>query len=104
MNLLNSGIQDPEPVSGDEGIPVAKNYRFEDVKVNCGTLVDAASISPAKPLDGFSLMNISGTCRKGIALAHMTHVELRNIQVSGYAGPFLTQTNIQDIGLEEIPK
>ena len=104
VNLLNSGIQDPEPVPGDEGIPVAKNYRFDDVKVNCGTLVDAASISPAKPLDGFSLMNISGTCRKAIALGNMTHVELRNIHVTGYTGSFLTQTNIQDLKLEDTPK
>ena len=104
INLLNSGIQDPEPVPGDAGIPVAKNYRFSDVKVNCGTLVDAASISPVKPVDGFSLVNITGTCRKAVALANMTHVELRHIQVTGYAGPFLTQTNVQDIAWEDAPK
>src|SRR5579862_2567504 len=101
VNLLNSGIQDPEPVPGEEGIPVAKNYRFSDVKVNCGTLVDAASISSAKPVDGFSLVNINGMCRKAIALANMTHVELRDIHVTGYAGPFLTQTNVQGAGLDE---
>jgi polygalacturonase len=101
VNLLNSGIQDPEPVPGDEGIPTAKNYRFSDVKVDCGTLVDAASISPVKPLDGFSLVNLSGTCRKAITLANLTHVELRNIHVTGYEGPFLTQTNVQGVGLEE---
>jgi polygalacturonase len=101
VNLLNSGIQDPEPVPGDEGIPVAKNYHFSDVKVDCGTLVDAASISPAKPVDGFSLVNISGTCKKAMALANMTHVELRDIHVTGYEGPFLTRTNVQGAGLEE---
>jgi hypothetical protein len=74
------------------------------VKVNCGTLVDAASISPMKPVDGFSLVNVSGTCRKAIALANMTHVELRNLHVTGYEGPFLTQTNVQDLKLEAIPK
>jgi polygalacturonase len=104
VNLLNSGIQDPEPVPGDEGIPVAKNYSFRDVKAYCGTLVDAASISPVKPVDGFSLVNLSGTCRKALTLANMTHVELRNLHVTGYEGPFLTQTNIQDISLEDTPK
>ncbi len=104
VNLLNSGIQDPEPVPGDEGIPVAKNYRFSDVKADCGTLVDAASISPVKPVNGFSLVNINGTCRKAVALANMTHVELRNIHVSGYEGRFLTQTNVQDIRLEDTPQ
>ncbi|HLX94991.1 MAG TPA: glycosyl hydrolase family 28 protein [Verrucomicrobiae bacterium] len=101
VNLLNSGIQDPEPVPGDEGIPAAKNYSFTDVKVDCGTLVDAAAISPVKPVDGFSLVNINGMCRKAIALANMTHVELRDIHVTGYAGPFLTQTNVQGAGLDE---
>ena len=62
--------------------------------------MDAASISPVKPLDGFSLVNISGTCRKAIALANMTHVELRDIHVTGYEGPFLVQTNVQGVGLE----
>jgi polygalacturonase len=101
VNLLNSGIQDPEPVPGDEGIPVAKNYRFSDVKVDCGTLVDAASISPVTPVDGFSLVNISGTCKKAIALANMTHVELRDIHVTGYEGPFLTRTNVPGARLQE---
>lgn len=101
VNLLNSGIQDPEPVPGNEGIPTAKNYRFSDVKVDCGTLVDAASISPVKPLDGFSLVNIHGTCRKAIVLANMIHAELRNIHVTGCEGPFLTQTNVQGAGLDE---
>ncbi len=102
INLLNSGIQDPEPVPGDAGIPVARNYRFDGVKVDCGTLVDAASISPVKPLDGFSLADISGTCQKAIALANITNAVLRNIHVTGYTGPFITQTNVQGTGLEEI--
>lgn len=104
VNLLTSGIQDPEPVPGEEGIPVAKNYRFSDVKVNCGTLVDAASISSVKPVDGFFLVNLRGACRNAITLANMTHVELRNLHVTGYEGPFLTRTNVQDIKLEDIPK
>jgi hypothetical protein len=101
VNLLNSGIQDPEPVPGDEGIPAAKNYSFSDVKVDCGTLVDAAAISPVKPVDGFSLVNLRGTCRKAITLANITNAVLRDIHVTGYAGSFLTQTNVQGAGLDE---
>jgi len=100
LNLLNSGIQDPEPVLGDEGIPSVKNLRFSDVKANCGTLIEAVSIPPVKPVDGFSAVNVSGTCKKAIALANMTRVELRDIHVTGYEGPFLTQTNVQGTGLE----
>jgi polygalacturonase len=101
VNLLSSGIQDPEPVPGDEGIPSAKNFRFAGVRVNCGTLVDAVSISPGKPIDGFSIMNVSGTCQKGIALANIRGAELREIRVTGYEGALLTQTNVHGIGLEE---
>src|SRR5262249_31752211 len=90
INLLSSGIQDPEPVPGDEGIPSAKNFRFSDVKVNCGTLVDAASISPVKPVNGFALINVTGNCTNAVRLSNMTNAELRDIRVSGYAGPFLT--------------
>ena len=104
VNLIDSGIKDPEPVPGDEGIPVARNFSFNGVKVDCGTLVDAAPISPVKPINGFSLADISGTCKKAIALANMTNAVLRNIHVTGYDGPFLTQTNVQGTGLEETQK
>jgi polygalacturonase len=101
INLLSSGIQDPEPVPGDEGIPSAKNFSFTSVKVNCGPLVEAASISPVKPVNGFSMVNVSGTCKKGIAVANITRAELRDVHVTGYEGPFLTQTNVQGVGLED---
>jgi len=101
VNLLNSGIQDPEPVSGDEGIPSAKNFIFKGVKVDCGILVDADHTSPEKPINGFSLMDIKGMCTKAITLANLTNTVLQDIRVTGYDGPFLTRTNVQGIGLEE---
>jgi polygalacturonase len=101
INLTGSGIKDAEPVPGDEGIPSAKNFSFRDVKVNCGTLVDAVQTSPVKPINGFSLVDITGTCKKAITLANLTNAVLRDIQVTGYEGPFLTQTNVQGVGLEE---
>jgi len=99
INLVGSGIKDAEPVTGDEGIPRAGNFSFENVKVDCGTLVDAARISPVKPVNGFSLVNISGTCRQAITLANLTNAVMRDIRVTGYAGPFLSQTNVQGTGL-----
>jgi len=101
VNLISSGIKDPEPVPGDEGIPLAKNFSFSNVKLDCGTLVDAAAISPVKPINGFSLADISGTCKKAITLANLTNAVLRDIHVTGYNGPFLTQTNVSGTGLEE---
>jgi polygalacturonase len=100
INLLNSGIQDPEPVPGDEGIPVAKGYRFSDVRVNCGTLVEARSISPVKPLNGLVIANVTGTCSNAIALANMTGVELSDIKVTGFTGALIGTNNVAGSGLD----
>ncbi len=100
INLTGSGIKDVEPVPGDEGIPAARNFSFQGVKVDCGTLVDAVQTSPVKPINGFSLVDVKGTCQKAITLANLTQAVLQDIRVTGYAGPFLTQTNVQGIGLE----
>jgi polygalacturonase len=101
FNLSGSGIKDAEPVTGLEGIPSTKNFSFKDVQVNCGTLVDGDHTSPEKPVNGLLLENIRGTCQKGITLANMTNVVLRDIQVTGFTGPFITQTNVSGTGLEQ---
>ena len=99
LDLRNTGIVGTEPVTGEEGIPSAKNYSFTDIKIDkCGTLVDAKGISPVKPLDGFTIENLSGTCSKGMTLANMTHVILRNINVSG---PLLQTSNVSGEGLQD---
>jgi polygalacturonase len=101
INLTGSGIKDAEPVTGDEGMPLAKNFSFKGVKVDCGTLVDADHTSPEKPINGFSLVDVTGTCKKAVTLANLTNAVLHDIHVTGYEGPFLTQTNVQGVGLEE---
>src|SRR5262249_43804704 len=41
FNILASGIQDQDPVPGDEGIPTIRNFRFTNVRVaDCPVLVD----------------------------------------------------------------
>jgi polygalacturonase len=95
LNLTGSGIQDPEPVPGDEGIPSTKNFSFSDVKVNCGDLVDATRTSEEKPVDGFSLTKVTGACKKGIALANMKRVDLRDIGVEGYDGELVKKVNVK---------
>ncbi|HUJ10975.1 MAG TPA: glycosyl hydrolase family 28 protein [Verrucomicrobiae bacterium] len=99
INLLNSGIRDPDPVPGNEGIPLAKNFRFSEVRVNCGTLVDAKSISPVKPLDGLIIDKLIGTCTNGISLANVTGVELHNIKVTGFTGNLIGTNNVTGSGL-----
>ena len=72
LNNLNSGKQDEFPVPGDVGIPEFRNFRFTNIRVNDeAVLVQATEIDPEKPLVGFSLTNVTGTCKTGIELANM---------------------------------
>jgi len=83
INLLNSGLQDADPVLGDEGIPTAKNYRFHQCASELWDAGECDGNLPVKPLNGLSLVNITGTCTKGITLANITGAELSGIQVTG---------------------
>lgn len=101
INALGSGLQDQAPVPGDEGIPTIRNFRFSNVRVkDCPVLVDATRIHPHKPLDGFSLTNVTGTCGQGVSLANVKRAEIRKIQVTGYTGPLLAIHNVTGKGLE----
>ncbi len=101
INLLSSGLQDSEPVQGDEGIPTARNFSFSDIKVTkCGTLVAATSISPTKPVDGLTIENVSGECSKGMALSNIKNAKIGGIKVEGFSGPLLTIDNVTGTGLE----
>jgi len=101
FNILNSGLQDPNPVPGDDGIPTIRNFHFSNIRVkDVPVLVDGASIHPHKPLEGFSLTNVTGTCGKGILLANIHHAELKGINVTGFTGPLLSTFNVTGKGLE----
>lgn len=100
IDVLNSGIQDQFPVPGVEGIPSIKDLRFSNIRVtDVPALVQATAISPLKPLDGFSLTNVTGTCNKGIFLANAKNVKLSNIAVKGYEGALLNTYNVSGTGL-----
>jgi polygalacturonase len=101
LNLLSSGLQDQDPVPGVEGIPAVRNLRFSNVRLkDCPQLVDATRVHPDKPVEGFSLINVSGECAKGISLANIRKAEIRNVKVSGLAGPLLSIHNVSGKGLE----
>lgn len=100
INILNSGLQDQNPVPGDEGIPTIRNFRFMNIHVDdVPVLVDATSIHPHKPLLGFTLASVTGTCRRGIALANIKNAVLRDIRVTGYEGPLLSIASVTGAGL-----
>jgi len=100
LDLRDAGIIGVDPVSGEEGVPRARNIAFSNVNVNGGTLVDGARVPPGKFIDGLSLSNITGTCRRGITLANAANVSLSDIHVTGYTGPFLTTRNVTGTGLD----
>ncbi|MGA9670447.1 MAG: glycoside hydrolase family 28 protein [Terracidiphilus sp.] len=114
FNILNSGIADtPNLVPGDEGIPTIRNFEFRNIKVtDMPELVHGIDIHPRKPLDGFVLENIIGTCGKGISLANIKNARLSGIKVTGFDGPLLKTSNVTGTGLagatpigaEDMPK
>jgi hypothetical protein len=63
-------------------------------------LVDGTSVHPHKPLDGFTLEHVSGTCAKGVALANAKNVVIRDVKVSGFSGPLISTNNVTGSGLE----
>jgi len=100
FNILGSGIQDQAPVPGDEGIPTIRNFKFSNIRVkDCPVLVDGVAVHPNKPLDGFSLINVTGTCAKGIALANVRNARIEGIKVTGYAGPLIGISKVTGKGL-----
>lgn len=103
INLISSGNSNTvdDPVAGLAGYPQGRNFSFSNIRLtNATVLADASKISPKRPLDGLRLSNITGTCRRGITLANITHVSLSDIHVTGYSGALLTQTNVQGTGLD----
>jgi hypothetical protein len=106
-------------VPGDEGIPTIRNFHFSNIKVkDVPVLVDGFSIHPKKPLDGFSLTNVTGTCGtipapavkpRGfpdkipamITLANINHAVLSGIKVTvgNFKGPLLATSNVTGTGL-----
>jgi polygalacturonase len=90
VNVLNSGLQDEMPVPGDAGVPAVRNFRFTNIHLNdCPVLADVTGIPANKPLQGFAMANVTGSCAKGISLANVTAVDIRDINITGYAGPLI---------------
>jgi hypothetical protein len=101
FNILNSGIADtPNLVPGDAGIPTVRNFEFRNIKVtDMPELVHGVEIHPHKPLDGFVLQNVTGTCKKGIELANIRNAHLSGIKVTAFDGPLLLTSNVSGTGL-----
>jgi len=101
IDLLTKGIKDEQPVAGLAGLPVARNFHFENVTAHgVPFLIDAALIPPERPLEGLKLINIKGTCGKAIELANMRDVEMSGIDVKPQREPVLRVVNVTGRGIE----
>ncbi len=98
VNLASAGNRNTvdDPVPGLAGYPQGKNFSFSNVRLKDATfLAEVSHIAPERPLDGFALSDITGTCSKGISLANIKNASLSHIDVTGFTGPLVTQTNVE---------
>lgn len=101
IDLLRKGIQASDPVPGEvEKWPRVQDITFKNVRVlDVTELVAGTGVPEARPLDGLTLVDISGTCSRGISLANMTNVNLSKIKVTGYNGALISTQNVKGNGL-----
>jgi polygalacturonase len=97
IDLTTKGIQASDPVPGDvEKWALVKNISFSHVKViNVQALLVAKNVPDQRPIDGFTLTDITGTCGKGITLANVLNAKFDGIHVTGFSGALFTTNNVQ---------
>src|SRR5665213_336538 len=101
IDLLTKGIQATDPVPGDvDKWPRVQNISFKNVRVqDVGALVEGTDVPAARPIDGFTLADISGTCSRAISIANMTNVNFSAIKVTGFTGALVKTENVHGTGL-----
>ena len=105
LNLRESGKVGPDPVPGPEGMPLGRNFKFTNIRLaNCGGIVEATLTNPEKPVEGLSLVNVSGLARNGLTLANLRGVELHDITVKIVDLPLLKTENVTGTGLETLAR
>lgn len=102
FDLITKGIVAYETVEGQDGFPRVANITLKNVKTNAAAIVLGTSIAPVKPVENFTLSDVTGTSQTGIKLANMNNVVLKNIAVTGYQGEFLTTQNVTGTNIEKI--
>jgi polygalacturonase len=103
IELLDKGIQASDPVLGepDQWTQVS-SIHFDHIRVdNVSYLLRAQGVPFERPIDGFSLDDIQGTCERALNMANMKNVTLSGIKVTNYHGPFLTESHVEGTGLAD---
>jgi hypothetical protein len=103
VNLIAGGNTNTtdDPIEGLIGYPSARGLRFSNVRLkDASVLAEVTQIAPERPVLGLSLIDVSGTVARGISLQHVRDAILRNISVTGFAGPLLSANDVTGDGLE----
>ena len=95
VNLVNSGNLNTtdDPVPGLIGYPEGRDFHFSNIRMKGTTLAEVRPIAAEKPLVGFSLKHVTGTCTHGITLENVKDAVVKDINVDGYQGALMTVTN-----------
>jgi polygalacturonase len=103
IELLDKGIQASDPILGDpDEWTQLSNIRFDHIRVdNVACLMRAQGVPSQRPVDGFTLAHVQGTCDRAITMANMKNVTLSGIKVTNYRGPFLTESHVEGTGLND---
>jgi polygalacturonase len=108
FDLVTKGIQATDPVTnGVAKWTRVQNLNFQNVHVQDVAqliLAVATNMPAARPVDGFTLKDISGNCKKAINIANMTNVNFSDLHLTGFTGKFITATNAYGRGLDYSPK
>lgn len=103
IQLLDKGIPATDPITGDpdQWTQVA-GIHFEHIRVdNVSFLLKAEEIPAARPVDGFTLTDVQGTCGRALDMANMRNVALSGIRVTNYHGRLLTADHVEGTGLSQ---
>jgi polygalacturonase len=102
IDLIKKGLQATDPVPGDlDKWPRVQNLSFKHVRVqDVADLIDGVNVPPARPVDGFTLADISGTCSRAISIANMTNVNFSAVKVTGFTGALVKADNVHGTGLD----
>jgi polygalacturonase len=102
IDLVNKGIAATENATGVDAYPHLANITLNNVKTQARDLFVVTAIAPEKPAENITFSNVTGTCQNGIKAQNIRNFTLKNINVSGYQGPFLTVENVTGPKIESI--
>jgi polygalacturonase len=103
INLISGGNANTsdDPVPGLAGYPSARNISFSNVRLsNAKVIAEVTQIAPEMPVEGLTLVNVSGDVAKGIELRHAKKVVLRGVNVTGVSAPLVATDDVSGTGLE----